>query len=190
MSDKIDYTRPMTPSAPVTADELLYLNLPNKRTALVRGALVVREPAGASHGGTAARLLVEIGVFVRSRDLGAVFAAETGFVLFTNPDTVRAPDVAFIRRERVPVPLPLGYFRIPPDLAVEVTSPGDTVREVEEKVADWLAAGTRLVWVIDSRKRTARVHRASGSWNIEADGLLDGEDVLPGFRMALSELFR
>jgi Uma2 family endonuclease len=172
--------------APLTADELLHLNLPNKRTELVRGALVVREPPGGEHGVVAGRVLVEIGMFVRAHQLGIVLAAETGFTLFTDPDTVRAPDAAFIQRDRVPDPLPRGYFTIAPDLAIEVISPGDTSREVNEKVADWLAAGSRLVWCIDPRRRFARVHRADGSVTpVAPDGALSGEDVLPGFAVHL-----
>lgn len=190
MAKRVDYTRRMRSFALVTAGELLHLNLPNKRTELVRGALIVREPPGGVHGSVAARLLVAVGAFAQGKDLGSVFAAETGFVLFTNPDTVRAPDVAFIRRDRVPAPLPKGYLRIPPDLAVEVLSPGDRASEVKEKVADWIEAGTKLVWVIDPRKRTAHVHRSNGSdTNIAVDGLLDGEDVVPGFTLGLSTLF-
>jgi Uma2 family endonuclease len=185
MTSQFRYTRRMGRAA-LTADELLHLNLPNKRTELVRGALVVREPPGGEHGFVAGRVLVEIGTFVRARRLGIVLAAETGFTLFTDPDTVRAPDAAFIQRDRVPDPLPRAYFTIAPDLAVEVISPRDTAREVNEKVADWLAAGTRLVWCIDPRKRSARVHRVNGSVAfIAADGALDGEDVLPGFAVHL-----
>lgn len=181
MTDAFRYTRRMGHVA-LTADDLLDLNLPNKRTELVRGQLVVREPAGAEHGVVVGRIFHEISVFVRAHNLGIVLAAETGFTLFTDPDTVRAPDAAFIRHGRVPDPLPRGYFTIAPDLAVEVVSPGDTSRDVNDKVADWLAAGTRLVWCIDPRKQSAHVHRADRTaTSVARDDVLDGEDVLPGF---------
>src|ERR1051326_1120986 len=96
------YIGRMVPSTTMTAEELLHLNLPNKRTELVRGRLVVREPAGYEHGRIAVRLTVEIDAFVRPRALGPVLAAETGFKLETDPDTVRAPDVGFVSREREP----------------------------------------------------------------------------------------
>jgi Uma2 family endonuclease len=105
------------------------------------------------------------------------------------PDTVRAPDVGFIHRDRVPHPLPRGYAELAPDLAVEVLSPGDRPGEVLAKVSDWLRAGTRLAWVVYPIRRSARVYRADGteSFATAADGL-DGEDVLPGFSLALAEV--
>ena len=173
----------------LTADELLALNIQDKRTELVRGRLVVREPAGFRHGVVAMELARRLADFVKSNALGAVVAAETGFKLFSNPDTVRAPDVGFIRAARVPHPLPRGYADIAPDLAVEVLSPDDRPGEVLAKVSDWLSAGCRLVWVIDPDRRVARAYRADGSEAIVlADATLDGEDVLPGFTCPVEDL--
>lgn len=172
-----------------TAEELERLNLPNKRTELIRGQLIVREPAGFRHGDVAAQVLVKLASFVRGKNLGRVLAAETGFKLFSNPDTVRAPDVGFVREDRIPNPLPRGFAKFAPDLAVEVLSPDDRPGEVLAKVADWLTAGTRLVWIIDPDCRTGRVHRADGSITILKDhGSFDGEDVIPGFTCALAEV--
>jgi Uma2 family endonuclease len=140
----------------MTADELLRLELSDKRTELVRGRLVVREPAGYRHGEIAARLLATLFNFVESRGLGRVVTAETGFVLRRNPDTVRAADVAFVRRERLPVPPPNGFPEMAPDLVIEVLSPNDRPGEVLSKIGDWLDAGVRLVWIIDPRRRDAR----------------------------------
>jgi Uma2 family endonuclease len=118
-----------------------------------------------------------------------VFAAETGFQLATDPDTVRAPDVAFVARDRLPLSGTTGYPALAPDLAVEVLSPGDRPGEVLTKVADWLSAGTRLVWVVDPERRMARVYRRDGSESILAvDGVLEGEDVLPGFACPLDSI--
>lgn len=173
----------------MTADELLHLNLPDKRTELVRGRLIVREPAGFQHGHVAGLLYHAIGQHVRANQLGLVLAAETGFILASDPDTVRAPDVAFVRAERVPDPLPRGFAAFPPDLAVEVLSPDDRPGEVLAKVADWISAGTRLVWVIDPVRRRGRVYRADGSESqVSADGTLLGEDVLPGLEQPLAEI--
>ena len=184
------YTRRMTGQTLMTADELLRLSPSDKRTELVRGRLIVREPAGGPHGVVAARILVAIGSYVYANSLGRVFAAETGFKIESNPDTVRAPDVAFVREGRLPSPLPHGFPPIAPDLAVEVLSPGDPVKGVTEKVERWLARGTLLVWVIDPETRTARVHRSDGGTGfIQPDGALDGESVLPGFKCLLSEVF-
>jgi Uma2 family endonuclease len=156
---------------------------------LIRGVLVVREPAGWRHGLVAMNLGVEIGVHARRTGAGRVFAAETGFQLASDPDTVRAPDVAFVTRERVPVTETTGYAAAAPDLAVEVLSPGDRPGEVLAKVAEWLSAGARLVWVVDPERRLARVYRHDGSESIAtADGALDGEDVLPGFTCPLAAI--
>ncbi|MBL0170359.1 MAG: Uma2 family endonuclease [Gemmatimonadaceae bacterium] len=181
----------------MTADELLMLRMPDKRMELVRGRLVVREPAGFWHGDIAARVLVAIsnyltadrGTQTSGAARGRVVAAETGFTLQRNPDTVRAPDVAYICTERIPSAAHVGFADVAPDLAVEVLSPSDRPGEVLSKVADWLTAGTLLVWTIDPERRRARVYRADGSDVVlSADDYLDGEDVLPGFRASVSEL--
>jgi len=127
---------------------------------------------------------------VREHDLGLVVAAETGFTLARDPDTVRAPDVGFVSRERVPDPLPKGYAEFAPDLAVEVLSPDDRPGEVLAKVADWLNAGSRLVWVVDPDQRLVRVYRADGSESLlGAHDLLVGEEVLPGFACPVADVF-
>ena len=173
----------------MTAEELLRLNLPDKRTELVRGVLVVREPAGYQHGDVAMRLAAAIYTHVEAHELGRVFAAETGFTLARNPDTVRAPDVAFISTARLPDPPPRGFAELAPDLAVEVLSPDDRPGEVLAKVADWLNAGARLVWVVDPLRVIARVYRADGSESmLDETDALRGEDLLPGFEYPLSAI--
>jgi Uma2 family endonuclease len=173
----------------MTADELLRLRRPGKRTELVRGALIVREPAGYLHGEVVAELAHRLMSHVKANDLGRVLAAETGFKLASDPDTVRAPDVAFIRKERLPDPAPAGYAELAPDLVVEVLSPDDRPGEVLAKVAEWLEAGVRLVWVVDPQRRVARVYRADGSESIlSGDDILNGEDVVPGFSCRLETI--
>ncbi|HEV8366234.1 MAG TPA: Uma2 family endonuclease [Gemmatimonadaceae bacterium] len=181
----------MPAQALLTAEELLRLNLPNKRTELVRGMLVIREPAGYQHGDVAARLMLAIGNHVQLNGLGRVFAAETGFTLARKPDTVRAPDVAFISNARLPEPPPRGFAEMAPDLAVEVLSPDDYAPEVLEKVADWLKAGAQLIWVIDPIRLNARVYRADGTESLLGENdTLDGEYVLPQFACAIGPLLR
>lgn len=180
----------MSETALITADELLRLRLPDKRTELIRGRLVVRDPGGARHGAVGMQLGYRIMAHVEAHDLGRVYAAETGFKIESAPDTVRAPDVAFIAKERLPEVEPRGYPPWAPDLAVEVLAHDDHPAETLEKIAQWLKAGVRLVWVVDSEKRTARVYRADGSERLlGADDLLAGEDVLPGFSCALAGLW-
>ena len=187
----MSYIERMSAPAMVTAEELLRLNLPNKRTELVRGRLVVREPAGYVHGDVAMLIGAAVLQHVEANSLGRVFAAETGFTLARGPDTVRAPDVAFIRSERLPSPPPTGFAEVAPDLAVEVLSPDDRPGEVLEKVGDWLNAGTLLVWVIDPRRRIARVYRVDGSeTQVDDEGSLEGEELLPGFRLPLKAVLR
>jgi Uma2 family endonuclease len=179
------YVPPMT-LPPLTAEELLYLHLPDKQTELVQGMLIVREPPGGRHGQVTMELGRLVANHVAGHGLGIAYAAETGFTLRRNPDTVRAPDVAFVRRERVPEIVPTGYLDVAPDLVIEVLSPGDRPGETLAKVGDWLSAGTRLVWVVDPDRRSARVYRADGSEvTLAADDSLDGEAVLPGFSCPL-----
>src|SRR5213080_658178 len=172
----------MSPPPPLmTADELLRTHTPHKRTELVRGMLVVREPAGSRHGLVTMNLGAELAVYAKQTGAGGVYAAESGFKLASDPDTVRAPDIAFVTRERLPPPTTTGYPALAPDLAVEVLSPGDRPGQVLAKVADWLSAGTRLVWVLDPDRRVARVYRHDGTEQIlTADESLDGGDVVPG----------
>jgi Uma2 family endonuclease len=176
---------------PMTAEELSRLQLPNKRTELVRGALVTHEPAGYQHGDIAMRLGATIHAYVEAEGIGRVFAAETGFTLARKPDTVLAPDVAFISSARIPDPPPQGFAELAPDLAVEVLSPDDEESEVRERVSDWLAAGSQLVWVVDPSRGNARVYRADGSDALISESdVLDGEDVIPGFLCQMSWLLR
>jgi Uma2 family endonuclease len=173
----------------MTAEELLQLGLSEKRTELVHGQLVVREPAGYRHGEIAARLLASLYNFVESRALGRVLTAETGFVLRRNPDTVRAADVAFVRQDRLPVPPPSGFADVAPDLVIEVLSPSDRPGDVLSKIGDWLDAGVLLVWIIDPQRSDARVYRADGSQeHLGEHAWLDGESVVPGFRWPIDNL--
>ena len=173
----------------MTADELLHVGIPDKRVDLVRGRLVVREPPGYTHGRVTVNLAVRLAAHLEATGAPQVLVAETGFTLARNPDTVRGPDLAVLRRDQVPVPEPRGFLELGPDLVVEVLSPGDRVREILAKVADWLSAGTKLVWVIDPERRLTRVYRADGSeLTVTADQVLDGEDAVPGFSCPLAAI--
>src|SRR5688572_8720751 len=152
----------LTGERAMTAEELLQTEIPGKWTELVRGQLRVSEPPGTRHGLMANRLAFRITQHAYANALGEVFSQDTGFQIASDPDTVRAPDVAFLSNERMSAVRVRGYARIAPDLAAEVLSPGGTPAEVLE-IADWLRAGTRLVWVIDMEREVARAHRADGS---------------------------
>jgi len=171
-----------------TADDLLRFRHPGKSAELVRGVLVVREPPSTRHGSRAARLARHLGNFAAEHGLGEVFAQDTGFKIQHAPDTVRAPDVAFVARERLGAIPAEGYAELAPDLVAEILSPGDRPGHVLEKVGQWLSAGARLVWVLDPVGRQARVYRPDGTVSVvAAREQLDGEDVLPGFRLSLED---
>jgi Uma2 family endonuclease len=176
----------MTPL--MTAEELLHTSIPNKRAELVRGRLLVHEPAGYRHGAVAMNLAIRLGQHVELTGAGQLLAAETGFTLFRDPDTVRAPDIAFLRRERIPADR-AAFPEIAPDLVVEVLSPPDRPGETLAKIGDWLEAGVPIVWVIDPERRLARIYRAGGTESVLGDtDELTGEDVLPGFRCMLGSI--
>jgi Uma2 family endonuclease len=174
-----------------TAEELFQMPDNGFRYELVKGELKKMTPAGSKHGVTIANLTAPLTVHVKASNLGIVLGAETGFKIGSEPDTVRAPDIAFIRRERIPASgVPEEFWPGAPDLAVEVLSPSDTIYEVEEKVTDWLAAGTRIVWVLNPRRRVIHIHRPQRqTQTLTEKDTLDGEDVLPGFRCQIAELF-
>lgn len=176
-------------ATPVTAEELLRLAYPNKQVELVRGEVVVREPPAAWHGGISNNVSFRLTAFVRKHLLGAVFGQDTGFQIAADPDTVRAPDVAFVRAESLAEISRRGYPRLAPDLVVEVLSHDDRPGEVLAKVGQWLEAGVRLVWVLDPEAGQVRVHRPDGSLDLlGASDEVDGEDVLPGFRCPVPDL--
>lgn len=184
----------MVSDALMTAEELLAYPVPHKRTELVQGRLVVREPAGFQHGRVAARLLVAVATHVHATKTGEVLTAETGFTLARGPDTVRAPDVAFVSHATLAAHEAAGrslrgFAELAPDLVVEVLSPDDRPGEVAAKVADWLLAGTRMVWVVDPERRRARMYGADGSERAaHENGALDGGEALPGLQVPLIDV--
>jgi len=171
-----------------TANELLRAG-DIGRCELIAGELRMMMPPGFQHGRVAARLTTLLLNHADAAGLGTVTAAETGFLLAHAPDTVRAPDVAFVRSERV-LAAGQGYFPGAPDLAVEVLSPNDRPGYVREKVAEWLEAGAQAVWVVDPRERTVTVHEAGPEpLLLGEDDLLSGGPLLPGFEIPVRDIF-
>lgn len=175
----------------LTAEELYTLPDDGQLHELVAGRLLSEPPPGGEHGRVEARIAILLGVFVHERRAGVIYTGDAGFILARSPDTVRGPDVAFVTRERArELGRTPGYVPAPPDLAVEVLSPHDGTAEVQAKVADYLAGGTRLVWVVDPGARCVQAYRSLFAPRLltESDEL-DGEDVIPGFRAKVAALF-
>jgi len=160
------------------------------RCELRRGELVMMSPGGGAHGRIALTIGRILGTFVAESRLGATYAAETGFIIARDPDTVRAPDVGFIRGDRLHLEGDEGFISGPPDLAVEVISPGDSASEVLDKVQQWLESGCESVWVADSKRRTISVYRKDAPVRVWRAGehLVD-EPLLPGFALSIDEVF-
>jgi Uma2 family endonuclease len=160
------------------------------RCELVRGKLIMMTPAGFRHGRVAASLTAALTHFVAEHRLGVVTSAETGFHIEREPDTVRAPDVAYLGADRVPAEEPVGFFPGAPDLAVEVLSPDDRASEVNAKVQKWLEAGCRAVWVVDPQSRTVTVYCSPKDIEVlRPSDVLTGGSVLPGFTLPVDQIF-
>lgn len=176
---------------PVTAGELLRMPDDGVRHELVRGEIREMTPAGNEHGYLAGEIFAELRNHVKANGLGRTYAAETGFKIASDPDTVRAPDAAFVSRERVEKEGSVaGYWPGAPDLAVEVVSPGDSHSEVVEKALAWLDAGCRMVLVADPKNRVVTVYRAPREVSVLGEGdAVDGADVVPEWKLSVTELF-
>jgi Uma2 family endonuclease len=181
-----------TITKPVTADELLMMPDDGYRYELVKGELIRMAPAGDEHGVVTMHLAGPLYGHVKRNNLGRVYAAETGFKLESDPDTVRAPDIAFISAGRLLNAQQVkGYRPGAPDLVVETLSPSDTIRIIEGKVQQWLEAGALLVWVVSPKLRAVTVYRSLTDVIVLTEkDTLDGADVVPGFQIAVADLFQ
>jgi Uma2 family endonuclease len=174
----------------LTAEQLASMPDNGNRYELVDGELHMMSPAGGRHGRIAGRLFLRIGNHVERHKLGETFAAETGFLLHQNPDTVRAPDVSFVSYERLGefADYP-GYLPLAPDLAAEVVSPNDQSSEVESKANAWLRGGVRVVLVVDPQTNSIREYRSPNQIQVYSEGTVDLGDILPEFRLDVTDLF-
>lgn len=174
----------------MTAEELFALPEGDVQYELVRGQLREVPMAGWQHGSVEANI---IGILINdsvARGTGRTVSGDTAFVLARDPDTVRIPDVAFVRHERLPPPLVSGRAALAPDLAVEIRSPNDRPGEVQRKVADYFAAGVRLVWLVDPEAQTVEVWTPGGlDGRCTAAETIDGGAVIPGFRCPVARFF-
>ncbi|MEI6234028.1 MAG: Uma2 family endonuclease [Planctomycetota bacterium] len=173
-----------------TERELLRLPKEDGKYELVDGDLVLMSPAHFDHGTICASMTIRLGAYVLEKKLGIIAEGQTGFWMANG--NLRSPDISFIsiatlsKLER----LPTGFFKGAPDLAVEVFSPSERTKQLNGKIADYFASGTKLVWVIYPKSRSARIYRKPNAKRlIGEDEKLDGEDVVPGFKVRVGDLF-
>lgn len=181
----------VTTSQLMSIEELERTGGPEGRWELINGELVAMAAAGGEHGRVNGTIHSHLGSFALAGGLGYVYSSETGFVLAENPPTVRAPDLSFIRTERLPdETAEVGFLRVSPDLVVEVISPTDRIAEVLIKVGQWLAFGVPMIWLVALKARTVTVYRPDREpRTLTVDQVLDGEEVVPGFTLPVREIF-
>ena len=180
-----------TSTALMTAEELMQLPRGYYRAELINGKLKKMPLNKLPHGRIAMRLGAPVAQFVWDHDLGDVYINDAGFQLTWNPDTVLGPDIAFISKERLREAGEVkGYWQGPPDLAVEVSSPGDRPGKVNKKIARWFSFGTKQVWIVDEKHSTVTVYRSpSDTTTFSGSDYLEAQDLLPGFRITLERIF-
>jgi len=180
----------MSTTSPLFTAKQLEANPPEGRWELVKGELKEMSPAGGAHGWIVGNLTVVVGGYIRQKKLGRIFGAETGFLIEQNPDTVRAPDFAFVSSAATTRPHH-GFISGAPDLAAEVISPNDTSTVVSAKSEQWLRAGCKVVWLIDPARETAAVCTLEdGAYVMRSVEVLSDANLLPGFELPVNELFQ
>ena len=175
----------------LTADDLLRLYGEGVRGELIQGALCETMPAGVRHGRIVVNLTILLSGFIKPRRLGWIVASQVGFLLKRDPDTVRAPDIAYISAKKLPLDADVpGYYEGAPDLAVEIFSHNDSPRELYHKARMWISFGVPLVWVVDPENRAIEVHRPNQpALRLAEDDTLDGSETLPGFSCPVRDPF-
>jgi Uma2 family endonuclease len=175
----------------MTAEELMELPDDGFRYELINGELEKMPSPGPPHGRIAFRLSFYLGQFFMDRGLGEGFANDTGFKLTSNPDTVLAPDFAFVTSEHyAEKSKTVGYWPGPPDLAVEVLSPSDRPSKVKQKISRWFSFGTKQLWIVDPKHSTVTIYRSpSDTTTFSGSDYLEAQDLFPGFRLSLDKIF-
>jgi Uma2 family endonuclease len=173
----------------ITADELMRMPDDGHRYELIKGELLTMSPTSGKHGVVTMRLSRILANYIEEAGLGLTFAADTGFKLENDPDTVLAPDFAFVAADRLST-VPDGYVNLAPDLVVEVVSPSQGHKEMRRKAEQWILYGVKFVWLVNPKKKTIDVfseHMPTVSLT-EADEL-SADEVIAGFRLQLKQLF-
>ena len=159
---------------------------------LIEGIIVDMPLPNGEHGEILSLLHAKIAGYVYEKGIGRVTVGDAGFALAQNPDgrdTVRGLDLAFISIEKAPNPLPSGLITTPPDLAVEIISPSNKAGDIEKKIQQLLAAGTRVIWTVYPGLRSVSVHTPDGAMTLKETDTLTGGGVLPGFELRVADLF-
>lgn len=171
-----------------TVDDLLGMPKDGRVYELVDGEIIV-SPAGMRHSSVSARITAVLGNFVFKNRLGEVFTENAGYQLPSG--NVRSPDVSFVKSEKLPGGQPpVGYGQLVPDIAIEVLSPGDSMRQIADKVGEYIECGVPLVWVVDPERKTVTAYRSlTDTQRFTADDIITMEPVLPGFSCRVSEFF-
>jgi len=180
-----------TSTALMTAEELMQLPRGYYRAELINGELIKMPLPKLPHGRVAMRLGLPLVQFISDHDLGEAYLSEVGFQLTRNPDTVLGPDLSFISKERLKeVGEVEGYWQGPPDLAIEVLSPGDRPGKINKKISRYFSFGTNQVWIVDPKHSTVTVYRSpSDTTTFSGSDYLEAPDLLPGFRISLDKIF-
>jgi Uma2 family endonuclease len=180
-----------TTSDITTAEQLAALPSGNHRYELIKGVLRMMSPAGNVHGRVTSNIHWRLARHVHENKLGTVYAAETGFCIDQDPDTVRAPDIAFVSASRLlGIEETSGYLRLAPDFVAETVSPNDTFSEIEDKSLCWLSAGVRMVLVADPGTKTFQVYRSAKKTTVlSMDDVLDADDVVSRWKLHVKDAF-
>lgn len=180
-----------TPESITTAEQLLAMHHGDSRYQLIKGVLSMMSPAGSEHGRIAGRIFTRLAVHVEKHGLGVTYAAETGFRIAVSPDTVRAPDAAFVSHRRLTSIEPTrGYLPLAPDLVVEVVSPNDSFSDVEAKASNWLDAGAGIVLVADLENRLLKAYRPDRDIRTFRSGeSFEAGEVCDNFTLAVNDVF-
>lgn len=160
------------------------------RTELIDGRIVYMPPTSGGHGYNELEVAALLRSFVRARKLGWVLTGEVGIYIRRNPDRIRAADVAFVSRERLPTRPKHGYLTIAPELVVEIVSPGDYWEDFQQKIEDYFSIGIGRLWIVEPEKKDVLVYRSpTDLTRVRVGETLRGEGVLEGFELPLAELF-
>jgi Uma2 family endonuclease len=175
-----------------TDEEFMALPDDGHHYEIINGELIDMGNSGALHGYVCSTLMILLGGYVRQHNLGAMLDSSTAFKMKNG--NKRSPDIAFFAKERLQgiAVLPSGYLEGAPDLAVEVLSPGNTVEEINDKLTEYFDNGSRLVWVINPTQHYVLVYRSAQEPDrlLKGKDSLDGEEVIPGFTLAIADLFQ